>query len=508
MNAMKKGNTIINFDSHQKEKLSQILGRYLSKTSWGKKIISQFRNNKVQGAEALLAYLDRTLPKDINLTNQIANILEERHREQFITIVNTGSSVKDIFNIGQLGELNIRYYVFSDTKQVITLLLGLVVIGSIIAFGRWWSQQPWIMTGDFNIAVAEFVAKGDAHKIAPIASQRIFSFLDGQYVLSSFQKVQVQHEKIGVISSAEDARAMAKKINAHLVIYGDVTVLNDRVLVTSQFYVAGTHQADVAEVNGEHKLAAPITLIIKDLINPTSKALKIMEQNTRTLTEFTKALVYLEARKPSDLILARDSIIKAITEAERYADFPGKEVLYLFASDIVRRQGHLEEAQQYITEAMRLNKNYGRGYIAQANIYYDQGNYYLASKLYKQAAELGNPPLGAYIQEKASIGLGNICLVQFQYVQQYEMNTTAIPTLANCALENYQVVVRSYNQQSNREEVLAELAAGAYYSSGIIYQSAGQVEAARLVYRQALMLTEDLGLQKQIQRALDQVEEQ
>ena len=161
-NVMEKANTILNFDGHQKEKLSQILGRSLSRSSLGKKIISQFRGNKNQGAQALVAYLDKTLPADPKLTNQIADILGEEHRQQFINIVTTGGSVGEIINIGQLGELSIRYYVFSDVRQVITLLLGLVIIGGAIAFARWWSLQPRVMTGDFNIAVAEFAYIQDA----------------------------------------------------------------------------------------------------------------------------------------------------------------------------------------------------------------------------------------------------------------------------------------------------------------------------------------------------------
>jgi tetratricopeptide (TPR) repeat protein len=243
------------------------------------------------------------------------------------------------------------------------------------------------------------------------------------------------------------------------------------------------------------------------VIQSTSEALRIIEQNTRILTEFTKALVHLTASQPGDLTLARDSIMKAITEAEHYDDFPGKEVLYLFASDIARRQGDLDDSQQYLNEAVRLNQNYGRGYIAQANIYYDRGNYYLASKLYRQAVELENKPLGAYILEKASIGLGNICLVQYQSVRPHEIDTMAVADLANCALQNYQVVINSYNQQSDAEQLLVELAAGAYFSSGVIYQENGQFESAKLVYEQALNLTKDPGQKKQIQIAIDEVME-
>ena len=94
--------------------------------------------------------------------------------------------------------------------------------------------------------------------------------------------------------------------------------------------------------------------------------------------------------------------------------------MYLFASDIARRQSNLDDAQEYLDEALRLNKNYGRGYIAQANIYYDQGNLFKAIEFYERAKQLPDQPFGAYIVEKASLGIGQSCWVQFQYVNQNE----------------------------------------------------------------------------------------
>ena len=499
-------NQVLNLGRKQIQTLSQVLSKYLSRTQEGKKIIRTFEKDREFGSAELLSYIDKRLKDQPEFQRQVKKALGEEAGERFSTIVASGGHVDQIINADIVEKLSIQYYIFQDSRQVITFLLGVVLIGGMISLGYWWSQQPRRMTGDFNIAVAEFSPKGDSGEIAPIVSQRIFSFLDGQYLLSSFQDVQVEHDKIGIISGAEEAAALARKINAHLVIYGDVTVISDQVLITPQFYVVELHQTDVGEVNGEHKLAAPISLPVKDLIEPSSEVLKVMEQNTAILIEFTKALVYLAAGKPGDLTLAKESINKAITEAESYDDFIGKEVIYLFASDIARRQGNLDDAQKQLDEALDLNKNYGRGYIAQANIFYDQENLFKAIEYYEKAKLLPNQPFGAYIVEKASLGIGQSCWVQFQNVNQNEgADRSEAYELAKCTLDNSQEVINSYVVQNDPEPILKEMAAWAYFDSGSIYQSWGQDEDARKLYEQVLNISKDPELIRRVNTSLEEV---
>lgn len=499
-------NTVINLGESQREKLSRILSRHLSRSTQGKEIISTFKEDKRQGREALLAYLNGSLPENEVLRKQIADALGEQYAERFTTIVAGGGSVGEIINVGQLDKLDIHYYIFSDVWQVLVFLAVVVGMLGTLSAAVWWLRQPQRMTGNFNIAVAEFAQTGEAASVAPIVSQRIFSILEGQYKLSSFEVVQVAHNKIGVITNAEEASKLAKKINAHVVIYGDVTVLDDQVLVTPQFYVAQAQQPNVAEVNGEHKLAARISVLKKELGLPTNEALEKMQQSTTILIEFTKSLVYLTAGAPGDLKLASVSIDKAIAESKRYGNFEGKEVLYLFASDIARRQSNVPKAQMYLKEALRLNDTYGRAYIAEGNIYYDQGNLYQAINFYTKAKELANQPFGAYITEKASLGLGNSCSTQYQYVHRNQQaDHGAAAALANCALENYQVVITSYNQQTAPEFVLKEMAAWAYYSSGIVYQEAERFTNAQQVFEEVLNLTTNSDLLTRARRRLDEV---
>lgn len=497
---------LLNLGRKRNYTLSQVLSNFLSRTKEGKAIIRAFEKDRESASAAIVAYIEQHLKDQPEFQRQIQAALGKEEAERFSTIVASGGHVDQIINAGIVEQLSIRYYMFQDVWQVMTFLLGVVVIGGMISLGYWWTQQPRVMTGDFNIAVAEFVPKGDAQDIAPIVSQRIFSFLDGQYVSVSFQDVQVEHDKIGMISSAQEARALAEQINAHLVIYGDVTVLSDQVLVTPQFYVAESHQADLGEVNGEHRLAAPISLLIKDLMKPSSEALKAMEQNTAILTEFTKALVYLSAGKPGDLILARESINKAIAAAENYDNFTGKEVVYLFSSDIARRQHNLDDAQKYLDEALRLNQDYGRGYVAQANIYYDQGKLSQAIEYYEKAKQLPDQPFGAFVVEKASLGIGNSCLNQFQSVlRDGGADQSGTDPLAKRALDNYQIVINSFAIQEKPDTNLQEMAAWAYYNSGLIYQSRGQFQIARNLYDQALQITNDPALIQRTKVSLKEV---
>lgn len=85
--------------------------------------------------------------------------------------------------------------VLQNSRPVVTLLLGLVLIGGAIAFLYWMSLQPGRMTGDFNIAVAEFMPVGDSEpKVASILSQQVFRFLDDQAKLIIFENVPIAHK--------------------------------------------------------------------------------------------------------------------------------------------------------------------------------------------------------------------------------------------------------------------------------------------------------------------------
>lgn len=494
---------IINQGGKRKLTLSQVLSNFLSRTREGKEIIRAFGKNRESASAAIVDYVDQHLKDQPEFQRQLREALGNEEGERFSTLVAKGGHVDQIINAGVVEQLEIHYTIFQDNRQVITFLLGVVIIGVSIAAGYWWSTQPSRMTGDFNIAVAEFSQLGDPEpKVAEIVSNQVFRFLDDQAKLITFQDIQVSHRNIGVITNAEEAKELAKRINAQVVIYGDVTALGDQANLAPQFYIAEAFRADVGELNGQQKLSAPIHFPIIDLLNPTSAPLTLIRDRTVIMTEFTKTLVYLAI---DEFALAKQSVDAAIRYSEAQGPFDGQEVLYLFASEIARLQGHQELAQSLADQALERNSEYGRAYIAKANIYYDQGNLFQSMEYYGKARDLPNQPLGAYIVEKASLGIGNSCWVQLQYVRQNSGFDPSEAELEKCAQENYERVIERFEEQSKPETNLREMAAWAYYGIGTLLQEQSQDQEARTAYQKARKLTNDKELLRRINDRLQEM---
>jgi tetratricopeptide (TPR) repeat protein len=495
-------NDRVDVSKSKAEKLYLVLRKHLRQSANGRQLVTAFENDPEQSGADLARYLREHLPADTTLAEQIAEALGNP-RSQFTSVV-TGGQVEQLINIARLGVLNLTlkkyFFIFRDVKQVVAFLLIVLAVGAGVAYGAWRLSQPQPMTGDFNIAVAEFVEKPASSKptIAPVVSQMIFSFLDSEYQLGDFGNIQVTHDKIGVISGAVEAQALAEAINADTVIYGDVTIMGDKVLISPKFYVAGSLQADIGEINGQHQLGLPVEFSVDNLIHYENEANVILRQRTSILTEFTKGLVYLAA---NDLNLALEAIQTAIRQGDEYGDFEGKEILYLFASHITRLQGEFEASEQYVKQALALNESYARAYIAWANIYYSQQKFELALDYYEQATHLEDQAYGAYISEKANLGIGNIYTYQYQIADETEK-----AALAEKALTHLQRVIDAYQNQMSPKPRLKELAAGSYYSSGIIYQHRGDFSEAMSAFGQVLKLTQNSDLKTRAQTRLDEVD--
>ena len=498
-------NPVLNLGRKQIQTLSQVLSKYLSRTQEGKKIIRTFEKDRESGSAELLRYINKRLKDQPEFQRQIKKALGEKAGERFSTIVAGGGHVDQIINAGVVEQLSIQYYIFQDVWQVITFFLGFILIGGIVASGYWWSQQPRVMTGDFNIAVAEFSQVGDTEpKVAEIVSQQVFRFLDDQAKLITIEDVQVSHRNIVLITSAEEADTLAQRIHAHVVIYGDVSLIGTQVRFTPQFYIAKAFRADASELNGQQRLAAPINFLVSELLDPISDPMALMQERATIMTAFTKALVFLKADK---LPLAQEAIEQAILHGQQQSPFEGEEILYLFGAHISRLQGERDTAQEYVDEALRLNPNYGRAYISQAHIYYDEGNLYKAIEYFEKAKQLPDQPFDDFIDEKADFGIGNSCWVQLQFVNQTsEPDPSATADLEDCTLTYYKQVIVSFKTQEKPDANLTEITAWACYGTGTILQDRGQLQDAQRMYRQALDLATDQDLIELIKPRLQEVE--
>ncbi len=487
----------------QAQKLYLALREVLGQSLDGQQLLAAFEADPEAGSAALGDYLRQQLSQDEALTSRLAGSLES----QFTTIV-TGGQVDQIINVARLGALHLtqerRFAVFGSVRQVVAFLGVIVLVGAAVAFGVWYLAQPRPLKGQFNIAVAEFaeIPYSPYPRVAPIASQRIFDFLESEYKLTRLgSEVDIVHEKIGVIADEEEARKLAQSINADVVIYGDVTLVGDKAAITLKFYVADSYRPTAGELTGAHPFALPTEFEAADIIGFDSDVNTALRQRTAILIDFTAGLAYFAA---NDRESALGRMKSAIRRAEPYGDFEGKEVLYLLAAESARLMGDFPTAQGYVDQALRINPSYGRARIAQGLIHYSKGlvhytqglttcgqyEFILALRDYDEAAGLADQPPSAYIIEKANLFRGHVNSYQYQVADDGAEKAT----LAAHALAYYQAVIHSYEsapQPLREHSSLRELAAWAYGMSGIVYYEEGRWGESLGAYWRALELTRD-----------------
>jgi tetratricopeptide (TPR) repeat protein len=394
-------------------------------------------------------------------------------------------------------EVKKYFFIFHSWKEVLVFFAITIVVSLVVGYGIWRTKQPNPMTGEFNIAVAEFmeVPQTPQPVIAPIVSQMLFNFLHNEYQVESHgSETQILHEKIGIISGPVEAEKLAQRLKAQVVLYGDVVVLGNKATISPKFFVSESYKSDVGELIGQHQLALPMEFSTEEIINFNSEINKDIRQRTGIMVELTKALSYLSS---NDLPGAYAAIKASIDLANLYGNFEGKEVLYLLASTITREMKDFALSESYANQAIANNSSYARAYIALANIYYDRNEFEQAIQYYQDALLIPNQPFGAHIVEKANLNLGHL----YTYLYQ-TADPTEKPEYKSKALEHYQAVIDLF--EDKHDPRMKEFAAWAYYGGGIIYQLEGDTKDAENAYQQALSLTEDADL---ISRAKTRLED-
>lgn len=472
----------------QSDAIKSIIKKHLGKRAKGRQIIAAFEEDPENNGDVLVNYIRNQLPKDKYnaLVEEIAEAVGGETSQTQINNIITDGKIDQLINIGRLDSLTIEKKIspFRDVKQLLVFLSIFLLVTGGIYTAYWRSAQPVRMDGQFNIAVAEFaeIPTSRFPSIAPIASQMLFDSLDNEYQLNELgMNIQVTHEKIGIVSGADQAERVAGKTNAHLVIYGDVALSGENATISPKFYVAESFRPVASELTGQHRLALPLVFSTSEILQYEGGVNDEMRRRAAILIDFTRALVYLKLENP---VRALETVDATIRRVQTYGQFDGQEVFYLVGAEAARRQQDFNSSQHYVDQALSINPNYARAYIAQANIYFEQDELDEALKFYQKAAELKDQPYGAFIREKANFGMGNVYAYRYQFPEAEDK-----PDLAKNALEHYSVLIDSYESQPR--ENLKEITAWAYFMSGLMHQGEGDFAAARQAYRRSLNLAEE-----------------
>lgn len=421
--------------------------------------------------------------------------------------VSIGSNARGVAvgsNIVQIGSITLPTFPF-------LMLAG--VLAAYLSFQVWQQRGPTKMSGEFNIAIAEFGqmdADGRIHRSdkGERLSRALVGRMDQEFGdLFAEVHAQLWHNDLGLgvrlgpihgqtaAERAVHAAALADRIKAHIVVYGHLETTANGEQIVPEFYVRDLREA--GDLVGPYQLGAPIA--VPDSLDSLAESFKVnprLSDRTKALALFTVGLAWEFAGYP-------DRALAQFQAAELLPDWhndEGKEILYLFLSReafILWRAG--EEREQDVLRplqlALALNPQYGRAYVGLGNYHRERAERLrVALAAHKQADGLASPTvLASYTAVMAEIS---------QAVAAYQQAITLAP-----ASPSDQVAVKAYLalggaimlQAVAAEDMQQYGQATDYYQQALAVFQEGLVRTAVDDYRHQGLAHASLGLTYQRQ---------
>ena len=279
------------------------------------------------------------------------------------------------------------------------ILLVVLAIGGALAYP---TLEPlwnvWPMTGGFNIAVADIgVLQPDGSMRSSEFGRQISTTLY-RTLVDAYRQAQatgfdrdvlIWHDTLGhddgknimlgFISGKQaddrtaNAAALARKIDAQMVVYGYLTEATNPESLQLEFYFDGQERAgEPSDLWGGFVLGGAIQPVVAYAVNPDSAKLTLSEALTprsRTLFWMTQALSYALANRPERGL----EILQAAEPA--VANWPadsGKVIFYLVLGELARVSRDFATATMVLQQALALDPNLIPALTSLGSVYVDR----------------------------------------------------------------------------------------------------------------------------------------
>lgn len=337
------------------------------------------------------------------------------------------------------------------------------------------------MKGDFNVAVAGFLALEDqtlmasseADLLAADVYERISSELETLNETDGFNFEVRAPEQTGKLSGltrverARSAMTLAGDIEADVLVYGTVT--GDAI--APEFFVQNraNNLQGAEEITGDYELGSKIfsSPVGAGSLTENAQARLALVARMEALTQFVIGLSWYSTRQYDK---ARSVFEEA--NAPAWLDTDGKEVLHLFQGNSAGKVGDYDAAASAYERALELNGGYARALVGQAEIEFfraavveragnceagevDETGIRSSERIYRTALAAPDQPAVSNIDAKVAFGLGRVysCMSQALIEDRWAD-----------AVSEFDSVIASYN--GGRED-LRDLAAESWAGKGL-----------------------------------------
>jgi tetratricopeptide (TPR) repeat protein len=411
------------------------------------------------------------------------------------------------------------------------------------------SFQPQVMSGEFNIAVAEMTVIGESGDITrskdgQAVSEFLYTRLEGGFEELNLHDIRYEiwgPQQTGIVKgdTPEERSAAAQKLskdkNADVIVYGVITS-SEPARFSPEFYVDYEEFEQIEDVTGEHKMGSAMRIDLPfELTQMQVVENPALSARANALSLITIGLAFLSV---DDTDQASNYFHQA-EALDGWFKSAGKEVIYMLLGNAYGRQASIEKSTEYLSTAgqnyetaLEIDPAYGRAKIGLAGVLYlmalgdpndasfdniDLEMLDQAEKLFEEASDLENTPESANISTKSAFGLGQIYFVKSQtqgdgwieraknefniVIEDYEAGDVRLREIVSHAYARIALIawlegdidtaVEFYRKAI---EVASPFFQGYYYASiGEIYTTANRIEEAREAYSEALRIAEFFG---------------
>jgi hypothetical protein len=269
----------------------------------------------------------------------------------------------------------------SAGMALVLVFFGLSYSGILFNF-----RTPARMGGIYNIAVAEIgliSQQGESLPAEKDAGRRLSEWLAGylEEELASDPNIWVWHDSpelrrlnvsIGRVDptaeviGAESAPAIAERLNAHMIVYGNIDTSQESSMLVLEFWLTPQEYSHFEEVQGRYQVSIPIGII--DPANPGLEAQPELRRQAASLARIAIGLTHAQLGSTPDALAAFQIAAEHSPTSEVVQFFLGREYLFLADRERNLREDHELSAEQAFTSAIHLNPEYARGYVGLAGV--------------------------------------------------------------------------------------------------------------------------------------------